>query len=50
MKENKLFSSYFSVSKSHKFIVCPRIILLLQIANEGLGCVLFEDLSVICLV
>jgi hypothetical protein len=49
-KENKIFSSYFIVPKSHKFIVCPRIILLLQIANEGLGCVLVEDLSVICLV
>jgi hypothetical protein len=50
LKEKKLFSSYFSVSKSQKFIVWARIILLLQIAYESLGCVLFEDLSVICLV
>jgi hypothetical protein len=50
LKENKLFSSYFSVSKSQKCIVRPRIILLFQMACEGLGCVLIEDLSVVCLV
>ena len=50
VKENKLLPSYFSVSKSQKFIVWPRIILLLPIAYENLGCVLIDDLSVICLV
>ena len=50
LKGNRLFSSYFSVLKSQKFIVWPRIFLLLQIPYESLGCVLIEELSVLCLV
>jgi hypothetical protein len=40
----------FQCAKSRKFIFCPRIIQLLQLAYEGFGCVLNEDPSVICLV